>query len=112
MMNRTTGRIEIHASGGMTLTGSATELYGLRALQSALRLEMKGLKLSRRRSALALAKLRTGSVTNSRERQLALLEEQCRKLEAGITRIRHARALADTIEDIEVHEISKETAEG
>jgi hypothetical protein len=45
---------------GTTITGTGIELYRLMALLSALKLEEKGLKLSRGRSALQVAKKQYG----------------------------------------------------
>lgn len=51
----------------------AVEAFRLRALISALKLEMVGLKMSRGMSALAVAKRTTGLRTNDRAQQIARL---------------------------------------
>lgn len=52
----------------------ATEAFRLRALIQGLKLEMKGLKLSSRMSALAIAKRETGLKTNKRELHIERLQ--------------------------------------
>lgn len=53
----------------------AVEIFRLAALVSSLKLEMKGLRLSRHISALAVAKRTTGLKTNDRAKQLARVLE-------------------------------------
>jgi len=62
-------------NGGASFHGpDAVNVYRLAALISGLKLEMKGLRMSRHISALAVAKRETGLKTNKRELHIARLE--------------------------------------
>jgi hypothetical protein len=68
------GTIKITHAATTAEGPDAVEVFRLVALISALRLEQKGIRLSRRVSALAVAKRTTGLPTHNRDRQIAALE--------------------------------------
>jgi hypothetical protein len=62
----------------------AVEVFRLAALASSLSLEMKGLRLSRHVSALAVAKQTTGLKTNNRAKQLERVLEMLDELKGKV----------------------------
>lgn len=62
----------------------ATNLYRLITLKHALMLEMKGIRVSRHRSILAVAKVTTGLNTSNRQLQLEELEKLIEKQKAMV----------------------------
>jgi hypothetical protein len=79
--------IEHSPSGAVVATGKGVELFRLLALKSALKLEIKGLRMSRRMSALKAAKSITGLSSNKRDVQLAEVERLISCLEPKVTRV-------------------------
>lgn len=66
--------IETFEGGGMVITGEHMELYRLLALKGALKLEARGLKLSRRTSASTVAKKQYG-LKGNRDKLIAQVEQ-------------------------------------
>lgn len=79
--------IEKTEGGALVMTGKGIDLYQLLALRSALKLEMKGLRMSRHMSALKAAKAITGLKSSKREAQLAEVERLIATLEPKVTRV-------------------------
>lgn len=65
----------------------AVDVFRIATLISSLKLEMKGMRMSRGMSALAVAKRFTGLKTNKREVQIAALEERLRIQRTMVTHI-------------------------
>jgi hypothetical protein len=63
----------------------AVDFYRLHVLISSLKLEMKGLRLSRGTSALAVAKRETGLRTNDRNKHIERLQEMIDEAKQAIT---------------------------
>lgn len=59
---------------------NAVRAFGLRSLIAALELEQKGMKLSRNRSALSIAKTHTGLRTRDRQQHIDRLRVMCNEL--------------------------------
>lgn len=59
---------------GTVITGEHIELFRLLSIRGAVKLECSGMRLSRGRSALSMAKAITGLKTNDRMKQIAALE--------------------------------------
>ena len=80
------GKIEYVNGVATVFAGeSATRLFQVKAVITALRFEMKtGLRINRR-GALPVAKKLTGSKTNKREKQIELLERLATELEKNVT---------------------------
>lgn len=75
--------IESHEYGGFTITGAHIPLYRLMVMVSGLRLEVKGLRLSRGRTCYALAKSEFGFKGN-KAKVLAQLEAHVETVKAGL----------------------------
>lgn len=73
-MQNNTGTITVAPYATILEGPGAINIMRLATLASGLRLEMKGLRLSRGRSCLAIAKQTTGLRTNNRAAQLAAVE--------------------------------------
>lgn len=86
------GTIEHFPNGTVVATGPAVEVVQLLTLRSALRLEMRGLRLSRGRSALRMAKAKTGLKTNDRNEQIKRLEAM---IEGARACVIHVKAHAE-----------------
>jgi hypothetical protein len=70
---------------GTLITGSGIPLYRWLAIKHAIRLEAKGIRLSRGRSATAIAKSELGLKRNlPRAEVLEAVEEKIRELEANL----------------------------
>lgn len=67
--------IESHGNGGMSFSGrDAVEVFRLASMISALKLEAKGIRMSRGVSVLKIAKQTTGLRTNDRMKQAERLQ--------------------------------------
>jgi hypothetical protein len=76
--------IEVTDSFTSCIGRDAVEIFRLTALCSALRLELRGVRVTRRRTALAVAKGITGLRTNDRLAQIAHLELRLDELRKGV----------------------------
>lgn len=72
---------------GTVLTGKGLDLYFLLSLQSALNLELKGIRIRRNFSALKRAKEVTGLKTNDRQKHIDALRDMVNELSAKVTRV-------------------------
>lgn len=72
--------------GGASFIGrDAVEVFRLASLISAIRLESKGIRLSRGLSALKIAKVTTGLRTNNRDKQIARLQIMLENAKRAVT---------------------------
>ncbi len=82
--------------GGTSCVGpDAVEVFRLAALVGALKLEIKGMKMSRHMSALAVAKSITGLKTNDRAKHLARVEQMLQEAHAKVDHIDERTAKAE-----------------
>lgn len=87
--------IENTETGAVVMTGKGIDLYRLLVLKTSLKLEMKGIRMSRRMSALKAAKMITGLKSSKREVQLAEVERLIATLEPKVTRVSTAVPLPE-----------------
>lgn len=87
--------IENTSTGAVVMTGKGIDLYRLLVLKSSLKLEIAGIRMSRRMSALKAAKGITGLKSNKREEQLAEVERLIAELDPKVARVSTAPLLPE-----------------
>jgi hypothetical protein len=86
--------VTLSNNGGASFHGpDAVNIFRLAHLISGLKLEMKGLRMSRHISALAVAKQETGLKTNKRELHVARLEIILENAKRGVVYVDERTAL-------------------
>jgi hypothetical protein len=75
--------IEVHEGGGFCITGEHIPLYRLMVMASGLKLEVKGLRMTRGRTCYAMAKSELGFKGN-KVKVLAQLEDHIEAVKAGL----------------------------
>jgi hypothetical protein len=74
--------IEVHEGGGMSITGDGIRVYRLLTIWSGLKMETRGMRLSRGRSCLAIVRKEFGVKARTAVAALPIFEAMLR--EAGV----------------------------